>query len=193
MTKQNGTSGDDSIVGVDAGGIVTVSQTPGVQEYAYGLIPVWGNDNQHVFYTVWNSANQYTSTVYMKDLTTGAMTLVSADSNGKAVTGYYYSASSDGTKVAFQSFDQLVAGASAYHLHTYVKTLTTGTVTLAETDAQGNSLGDSGSSDPVISPDGTKVAFVGPTGSLIPGNAYSEIIVKDLKTGAATVVTRMPA
>jgi Ca2+-binding RTX toxin-like protein len=73
-----------------------------------------------------------------------------------------------------------------------VKDLATGKVTLAETDAQGQPLSTNSYSDPVISPDGTKVAFIGSTGSLTPNAPATALMIKDLTTGAVTIVSRAP-
>ena len=192
MTIQYGTSGDDVLTGIDPGGVVTVSQTLGQPAYGYSIMPIWGGDSQHVLYVFEGGSDNYNSQLYQKDLTTGTVTLVTSDANGNPFSAYYFSVSADGTKVAFESREALVSGVTANEMHSYVKDLTTGKITLVETDAQGQPLSADGSSYPVISPDGTKVAFIGSPGSLAPGSSQGAVMIKDLTTGAVTIVSHAP-
>src|SRR5712692_3395052 len=128
----------------------------------------------------------HTQNIFVKDLTTGAVMLVSADASGAEGNGSssWPVFSPDGTEVAFVSFSSnLAPGATSFTAQVYVKNLLTGAVTLASTDA--NNIEFSGQNLlPMFSPDGSKVAF----NSLLPtGNR--EIFIKDLVTGALTLVS----
>lgn len=129
--------------------------------------------------------------VFVKDLTTGLVTLVTADATGVQADSYSYSPqfSPDGTKVAFYSYaSNLVPGDTNGATDVFMKDLTTGAVTRLSTDAagaQGNGFSDS----PVFSPDGSKVAFSSGAPNLVSGdtNNISDIFVKDLSVAKATL------
>lgn len=118
--------------------------------------------------------------IYIKDLATGTVTLVSTNSAGVAANGSSSDAdlSADGTLVAFvSSADNLVAGQRG---GLFIKNLITGEVTLVA----------SGGTGPVFSPDGTRLAFTGGD-SLSPRdtNHFLDIYVKDLLTGEISLVS----
>ncbi len=126
--------------------------------------------------------------IYLKDLVTGALTLVSTDSSGTPGNsiGHNPVFSPDDTKIAFQSFaTNLVPGDTNNDGDIFVKDLTTGVMTRVSTDSDGNQL-PCFSSNPVFSPDGTKIAFdITPSGE----DAPREVVIKDLVTGALTTVS----
>src|SRR6266404_338118 len=130
--------------------------------------------------------------IFVKDLTTGAVTLVSADANGIQGnnSSQNFSLSPDGTKVVFGSSATNLLANPTLTTHIFVKDLGTGSVTLVSTDGNG-AEGDGASSFPVFSPDGTEVAFVSKSTNLAAGanNGNSEIYVKNLLTGAVTLVS----
>jgi len=133
--------------------------------------------------------------VFVKDLVTGQLTLVSTgdagDANGGSSPG---SISADGTKVVFNSLaSNLVAGDTNATFDVFLKDLTTGSVTLVSAGAAGEGGGFSGSG--VISADGSKVAFSSAATNLVPDdtNGRSDVFVKDLVTGAITLVSSGPA
>src|SRR5882672_3283248 len=130
--------------------------------------------------------------IFVKDLTTGAVTLVSADANGIQGnnSSQNFSLSPDGTKVVFGSSATNLLANPTHTTHIFVKDLGTGAVTLVSTDGNG-AEGDGVSSFPVFSPDGTAVAFVSKSTNLAAGanNGNSEIYVKNLLTGAVTLVS----
>jgi len=142
------------------------------------------------------------SELYLKDLTTGAVSVVSSDANG--VEGNNDSVnpnnssqilmfSPDGTKVVFESAaTNLIAAGANGHEQIFIKDLTTGAVTLVSVDANGNQ-GNANSMDFTFSPDGTKVAFDSASTNLIPGGTTgSQVFVKDLTTGAVTLASADP-
>ncbi len=133
------------------------------------------------------------SDIFVKDLTTGAVTRVSTNASGVQGNNVSQNAvfSSDGTKVAFQSSaSNLVAGDTNAVLDIFVKDMASGAVTRVSTSTAG-AQGNSYSSDAVFSPDGTKLAFTSNAGNLVAGdtNDAPDIFVKDLATGAVTRVS----
>jgi Tol biopolymer transport system component len=132
------------------------------------------------------------SEIYVKNLVTGEVTLVSADANG--VEGNNFSwlpqFSPDGTKVAFASFSgNLVPGGANGSEQVYLKDLTTGAVTLVSSDANGVPSDSGNSQLPVFSPDGTKIAFESAATNLVPGSTGEQVFVKDLATGAVILAS----
>ncbi|WP_249151283.1 DPP IV N-terminal domain-containing protein [Bradyrhizobium liaoningense] len=86
--------------------------------------------------------------VFVKDLSTGAITLVSTDASGVQLGGYQPIFSPDGTKLAFAT------GADIF-----VKDLATGALTRVSTSASGEQADGLSTTNPIFSPDGTKVAL----------------------------------
>jgi Tol biopolymer transport system component len=75
----------------------------------------------------------------------------------------------------------------------YRRDLRQGTTTLVSANANGLAGGNGPSTGPVVSPDGTKVAFVSQATNLdAPGTEGRGIHVRDLTTGRTTLVTRRP-
>src|SRR5215471_6261238 len=131
--------------------------------------------------------------VFVKDLTTGALTLVSTDSNGVAGNGAssYPAFSPAGAQVAFASTStNLAPGATSPHSQVYVKNLLSGAVAVASADANGNAANND-SRYPMFSPDGSKLAFNSISTNLVPNvpSFNSEIYVKDLATGTVTLAS----
>jgi len=132
-----------------------------------------------------------TGDVFVKNLTTGALTRISTGANGQGNGGSFTpSISADGTKVAFySSASNLVAGDTNNRNDVFVVTLATGAVTRVTTGVGGQP--DSDSFGPSLSADGTKVAFYSFASNLVPGETDigGNVFVKDLTTGAVTRVT----
>ncbi|MFG1339985.1 VCBS domain-containing protein [Xanthobacter autotrophicus] len=194
----NGTY-DIFVKDLTTGAVTRVStDTAGTQGNYDSVIPVFSPDGTKVAFVsvasnlVAGDTND-TPDIFVKDLTTGAVTRVSTDAAGAQGNGGTNDLvfSPDGTKVAFYSYaDNLVAGDTNNSADTFVKDLTTGAVTRVSTDAAG-AQGNSYSSSPVFSPDGTKVAFYSNASNLVAGdtNGATDIFVKDLTTGAITRVS----
>lgn len=132
--------------------------------------------------------------LYVKDLTTGAVTLVSRAQDGGDANGSSFSAalSADGTKIAFLSqASNLVTGDTNGRGDIFVKDLTTGKTTLVSQAVDG-SPGNGPSSNPAISGDGTKIAFSSSADNLVPGdgNGGEDIFVRDLNTGKTILASR---
>ena len=130
--------------------------------------------------------------IFVKDLTTGTVTLESADANGVQGNGNSmdFAFSPDGTKVAFDTSSSNLLPTATHTQDIFVKDLTTGAVMLVSADASG-AEGNGSSSWPVFSPDGTEVAFVSLSSNLAPGatNSTAQVYVKNLLTGAVTLVS----
>jgi Ca2+-binding RTX toxin-like protein len=103
--------------------------------------------------------------LFMKDPVSGAVTLLSTDSGGNPTDGAVtsYTVSADGTKVAFASSSTQLGPDSNATFDVFVRDLATGEVTLISAgvpDAGGNrTIANQMSLSPVISADGSKVAF----------------------------------
>ncbi|WNJ88632.1 Ig-like domain-containing protein [Bosea sp. 685] len=136
--------------------------------------------------------------LYLQDIATGAITLVSRAANNPDGTpgavadqgagNMVFSA--DGTKVAFWSnSDNLVANDTNNSADLFVKDLVTGAVTIVSVAADGTQSTHGGGNElPVFSPDGTKILFSSISNSLVPGdtNGVYDVFEKDLITGEVT-------
>ena len=182
--------------------VLASSSASGVPSNGFSLLGSFSPDGTHLLFwsrstNVAPGATSGFSELYIKDLTTGAVSVVSADANG--VEGNNDSSnpnnssqilmfSPDGTKVVFESAATNLTGANG-HQHIFIKDLTAGTVTLMSVDANGIQ-GNANSMDFTFSPDGTKVAFDSTSTNLIPAASTGEqVFVKDLTTGAVTLVS----
>ncbi len=135
--------------------------------------------------------------VYVKDLTTGDVVLVSTSDTGvKGNSGSGAgSLSADGTRVALNSLATNLDPADSDSLgDVYVKDLTTGDVTLVSTSDTGVK-GNSGSSGASLSGEGTRVAFLSDATNLDPADSDSlgDVYVKDLTTGDITLASTSDA
>lgn len=131
--------------------------------------------------------------LFLKDLTTGAITLVNTAADGTVAQGSFarYALSADGTTVAFASdADSLVPGDTNGTFDVFVKDMVTGQVTLVSQTA-GGVPANGFSASPALSADGTIVAFESRADDLVPGdtNGLPDIFVKDLATGAVTLAS----
>jgi Tol biopolymer transport system component len=131
--------------------------------------------------------------VYIKNLSTGELILASSNAAGvsanKLSTEFAFSA--DGTKVAFvTTATNLVSGVggtvglTGVTRNLFVKNLVTGEVAVVSTSETGV-VGNGHISNPVFSPDGSRIAFVSASDNLVVGdtNGKSDVFVKDLNTG----------
>ena len=123
--------------------------------------------------------------VFVKDMTTGSVTLVSAAADGTHSNGHSYnpSISADGRYVAFISdADNLVPNDSSSAPHVFRKDLQTGAIVEADTDAHGVQADGQASSGVSISADGSHVAFVSSATNLGP-NQNASVYIKSLSDG----------
>jgi len=130
--------------------------------------------------------------VYVKDLTSGNVILVSASDDGSAGNGHSLepSLSADGTRVAFSSkADNLDPADSDPYPDVYVKDLTTGDLTLVSTFHAREWRQTS--EDPSVSADGRHVAFSSYARNVREGDPdhRSDIYVKDLGAGGLVLAS----
>ncbi len=137
--------------------------------------------------------------IFVKDLASGVITRVSTAADGTQGNGFSDrpAFSPDGTKVAFESgASNLVAGDTNNTEDIFVKDLITGAITRVNTAADGTQAMGliAFSSNPVFSPDGSKIAFESFASNLVAGdtNGATDIFVKDLASGAITRVSTAP-
>jgi RHS repeat-associated protein len=186
------------------------------EDVAGDLVP--GDNNRDRF---GNNAND----VFVRDLTAGATTLVSSRSPllpaaytaaggatlssvnyGFLIDGALSSVSADGRYVAFTSsgsypstFSDLAPGVTfsgaVTNSHVFVRDRQTGAIQVVDLDPSGIAIGGY---NPVLTPDGRFVAFIGYTNLLPTGVAATdvhdrEIYVRNLQTNTTSVVSLDPA
>jgi Tol biopolymer transport system component/Ca2+-binding RTX toxin-like protein len=179
-------------------GAITLANAGGDQGNSYSFQPSISADGRYVAFTKYTYSlvpgdTNGTFDVFVKDLQTGAITLASSDAGGDQGNSYSWepSISADGRYVAFHSeASDLVPGDTNGVPDVFVKDLQTGAITLASSDAggdQGNNQSDTAS----ISADGRYVTFTSLADNLVPGdtNGVPDVFVKDLQTGAITLVS----
>jgi Tol biopolymer transport system component len=132
--------------------------------------------------------------VYVKDLTTGALRLVSTSDTGVKGSGMSWnpSISDDGTKVSFTSrASNLGEGDTNTNEDVYVKDLVTGQLTLASRSLTGGG-GNWDSYWSALSGDGRVVAFNSQATDLAADDpdGNSDVYVRDLSTGSLTLASR---
>lgn len=114
---------------------------------------------------------------------------------GNVATAAIPVVSGDGTKVAFATPASNLGPTDANSaLDVYVLDLEADTTVLVSGNAAGTDAGNSGSTSPALSPDGTKIAFVSSATDLGPADAdqESDVYIRDLRTGAVTRVKPAP-
>src|SRR5262245_58812866 len=130
--------------------------------------------------------------VFVRDMQTGAITVVSTGAGGNQGNNGSISPSisADGRYVAFRSYANNLVPGDTGTPDVFVRDLQTGAITCVSTDASGNQ-GNSESDNPYISADGRYVAFESIASNLVPGdtNGTSDVFVRDLQTGAITRVS----
>lgn len=146
-----------------------------------------------------NDANGYYGDIFIKDLTTGMVSLVSKDANniqGNNWSGFYPLFSSDGSKIFFTSdASNLVLNDTNGTYDIFAKDLTTGVVTRINTDsfgAQANEYSHISDYGSILSPYGTKVVFFSMASNLVPNdvNNATDVFIKDLTSGIVTIISR---
>ena len=135
--------------------------------------------------------------VFIKNLGTGDMTLVSSNSSGVIGNGISYASgsSSDGNIVyMLSSASNLVSGDSNGGIDTFTKNLTTGAVTRLTTTAAGAQI-NGNSYSVLITGDAQKMLFISDGGNVVAGdtNKGVDIFLKNLGTGAVTAVSSSSA
>lgn len=132
--------------------------------------------------------NGASSDIFLKDLATGAVSLVSTNAAGLQATGNSITArfSQDATKVVFVSNAKLSTADTNTMQDIYIKNLVTGQTTLVSTSGTGATQNDGNSYGAVFSPDGKKVAFLSEATHLVENdtNGAADVFVKDLTDGS---------
>lgn len=136
-----------------------------------------------------------TADVFLKDIESGALTLVSGDADGVPGNGESGrpSISADGRFVAFQSHAGNLAGADNNGASdVFIKDTQTGALALVSADADGvpgNKA--SGLEALALSADGRFVIFESEADNLVGGDANGkrDVFIKDTQTGAIAVVS----
>ncbi len=109
--------------------------------------------------------------VFVRDLSTGVTELVSVNAAGTDSgnsESLMRAISADATKIAFTSEASDLVGTDTNGLQdVFARDLTTGTTILASINAAGTDSGNAASIDPVMSADGTKVAFSSSASDLV--------------------------
>ena len=105
-----------------------------------------------------------------------------------------FSFTPDGVRIVFDSTsaDLVSPNTPSERSLVYVRDLTTSTTRLVSTDAGGTGPANRSASRPVLSPDGTKVAFVSNATNLGPptdGDIVNDVYVRDLVTNTTTLVS----
>lgn len=138
-----------------------------------------------------------TGDIYVRDLRTGKVTLVSATPSGRAGAGESYDTgiSADGRFVSFTSAaPDLVADDTNGVADIFVRDLRAGvtvraSVTVTGGQAEGEPWDQSYNSE--ISADGSRVAFTSSAPNLVPGdeNGTTDVFVRDLRAGTTVRAT----
>ncbi|MCJ2033265.1 Hint domain-containing protein [Methylobacterium sp. J-068] len=130
--------------------------------------------------------------IFVKDLFTGTVTLVSVASDGTQASANSSapSISADGTRVSFtSSATNLVADDTNNASDVFVRDLTTNTTTRVSVASDG-SQGTASSNSASISADGTHVVFASNAANLVAGdtNGTTDVFVRDLTNSTTTRV-----
>ncbi len=168
----------------DAAGVQGNGPSGGASFSTDGRYLVFQSDASNLVALDGNSA----SDVFLKDLLTDDVQLISSDAAGTVGNGGSGNASisADGNRVVFESSaSNLVADDSNGNSDVFVKDLRTGAVERLSTDAAGNQ-GNGGSGSASLSQDGRYLVFASEASNLVANdsNGRSDVFVKDLQTGA---------
>ncbi|HEY8383196.1 MAG TPA: hypothetical protein VIL09_13690 [Microvirga sp.] len=130
--------------------------------------------------------------IFLKNMTTGAVSLVSQAAGGANGDSQNAQISANGRFIVFDSAaSNLVAGDTNNSIDVFRKDLQTGEVTLVSRSAM-SGLADGGSERAQISADGRYVVFQSEASNLAPGQAtdVANVFLKDMETGSITVLSQ---
>ena len=187
-------AGSTSLVSVKANGLFAGNGTSDS--------PVLSDDGQIIAFRsyasdlVTNDLNG-TGDVFVRDLQTGVTTLVSVNAAGTGSgnsSSDSPSISGDGRYVAFESSaTDLATPATNGYQNIFVRDVQAGTTTLVSVDTAGNGGGDDYSYAPVISADGSLVAFYSDATDLVSGitdsNGSYDVFVRDISAGTTQLLS----
>ncbi len=164
--------------------------------------PVFSPDSLKIAFTSYSHTlvpgdTNVTVDVFVKDLASGAATRVSTGAGGKQALGESLNPawSPDGTRIAFDSLaNNLVATDGNVWRDVFVKTLSTGAVSLVSTRPNGTTSYYN-HFRPSWSPDSTRIAFDSEAFDLVAGdhNAKYDVFVKYLSGGYVQLVSSSAA
>jgi uncharacterized repeat protein (TIGR01451 family) len=141
--------------------------------------------------------------IYLRDLTTGTTTLISANAAGSNSGNFASDSpvfSPDGTKIAFNSqATDLGPTDTNDSQDVYLRDLVTGTTSLVSVNASGtdsarrkeSSFPIGGAREPVFSPDGTRIAFSSFATDFGPAdtNTVQDLYMRDLVAGTTRLIS----
>ena len=190
----SGLTSDVYVKNLDTGALALVSAAAdGTQGNAASTHPAISDDGRFVAFSstatnlVGRDGRGATGDIYRKDLQTGDIVLVSANSGGVGGDGTsdLPTISSDGSKIAFESTsDDLVAGDLNGARDVFVADPSAETIVRASVDAGGGEANDV-SYDARLTPDGTQVLFTSSASNLVSDdtNSQPDVFLKNLTTG----------
>ncbi len=177
---------DPSLYATGAGALGSVS----------GMGRTISDDGRYVVFNAGDNIVQndhnYSTDVFVRDLTTGAVTLVSVNTSG--TSGNAGSGpgiiTPNGRYVVFESTaTDLVTGDTSTHTQIFERDLVAGTTTLVSVNPSGNG-GNSDSFAMTVSPDGRYVAFQSYASDLVSSNSLGDkIYLRDIVAGTTTLVS----
>ena len=185
---------DVFVKNLNTGDIVRVSTDSGSPETTIGSNPEISANGRYLFLVsrrsdlVANDINGTNDDIFLKDLQTGEIRLVSTGSNGQqSSSGWcmYPSISSDGRMLVFVGDRTNLAPGASHWSDIYAKDVSVGTITHVSASYDGTQT--NGASDRAsISRDGRYVAFYSEASNLTPGdiNNRFDLFIKDLSNGS---------
>lgn len=137
-----------------------------------------------------------TGQVYVRDMTTGALTVASLGEDGSPAAWPGASGAritADGRFVSFVSTTPLVADDTNTEWDVYRRDLVTGTTTLVSVPAA-ETVSDGSSYQSSISADGRYIAFLSSASTMVPDdfNGTGDVFVRDVEAGITTRVSTHP-
>jgi uncharacterized repeat protein (TIGR01451 family) len=205
------------LVNLTNGGALTlISATfSGIVGNAASTHPVLSADGSTVIFQSYannlvSSVNNGVQNIYAYNVATGAISLVTVNTNGVGGnsssgvgdTGGGYSVSANGRYVAFLSeATDLVTNVftNSYNEHLFMRDLQAGVTELIDTNISGR-IGDNTAGYPVISPDGATVSFASAADLIVPGVTNLtggfqdyQLYQRNLATGTIVLISATPS
>jgi len=169
------------------------SNADGVEANANSYNPNISEDGRYISFYSFQSSNLISGVagaqLYRKDMTTGAIVLVSSSATGEVgnSASRMHAISSDGRYVVFHSLaTNLISGVGSGHI--YRKDLNSGQLILVTSNSSGVAANGAGQTGPHISSNARYVVFSGTATNLVAGvTSGVHHFRKDLNTGAVMV------